>query len=510
MEKILFRPKKLPIETGGVVIALLNKDDADRMDLHAGDRILVSSNGNKIAAILDIAYGKTIKRKEIGLFHEGYLALKVTSKSRVKIALAEKHASIQYIKEKLSGGILSQAKINTIVKDIVDRKLSDVELAYFVAAYFTEGSTIEESINLTKAIADCGKKIKFNKKVILDKHCIGGVPNNRTTMILVPILASLGYTIPKTSSRSITSPAGTADTMETLVHVNLDVKEIKKVVKEHNACIVWGGGIDIASADDRLIKVRHSLSLDPEGMMLSSIMAKKYAMSSTHVIIDITLGKGAKIESKKEAEALKRKFEKIGKGLGMKMVVIITDGSQPIGNGIGPALECLDVIKVLTKCPGYPKDLASKSLHMSAKLLSSVEKISYQTALKRCQEVLDSGLAFEKFAEICFAQGLKFKSNKNNFEDRVIRYLERKKGSFFAEVEAPKSGKIIRINNRTISRIARYAGAPRDIGAGIYIFNKVGASVNKGDFLYRVYADNRQKLKFAQRLFEQDCGYEIK
>ena len=216
---------------------------------------------------------------------------------------------------------------------------------------------INESVSLTKAMINTGEILKLNKYPVMDMHCIGGVAGNRTTMIIVPIVASAGLTIPKTSSRSITSPAGTADTMEVLSNVSFSIKEIKKVIRKTNACLVWGGSVNLAPADDKIIRIEHPVSLDPEGQLLASILAKKRSASATHLLIDIPIGKGSKIENRKKALHLKRLFESISKKLGIKIKVIITDGSQPVGNGIGPGLEARDVLWVLKNDSKQPLDL---------------------------------------------------------------------------------------------------------------------------------------------------------
>jgi len=231
-------------------------------------------------------------------------------------------------------------------------------------------------------------------------NCVGGVPGNRTTMIIVPILTAAGFTIAKTSTRSITSPSGTADTMEVLAPVSHSLEKIKKIIKKTKGCIIWGGTLDLAAADDKLIKLERPLSLDPEGILLASILAKKLAVNSTHILIDIPYGKGAKIETKKEAKRLKRKFTHLGKLLGMQTKAIITDGSQPIGNGIGPALEAKDVLSVLSN--KGPEDLKKKSLLMSAKLLKMA---GVKNSTKVAKKILESGKAYKKMQEIIKAQG---------------------------------------------------------------------------------------------------------
>ena len=142
-----------------------------------------------------------------------------------------------------------------------------------------------------------GKILTWPSDLIVDKHCVGGLPGNRTTLIVVPIVAAFGLMIPKTSSRAITSPAGTADTMEVFAPVNLDIKTMRKVVEQENGCIVWGGSVSLSPADDLLIRIERPMDLDSEGQLVASILSKKIAAGSNHLVIDIPIGSTAKIRT---------------------------------------------------------------------------------------------------------------------------------------------------------------------------------------------------------------------
>ncbi len=488
----------MDISTGGVLIAILNQEDARKLDLYHEDRIKVKGKNKTATAIVDIAESKkAVPVGSIGLFEETLDKLQTKKGKKVDIDIQEKPDSIQYIKKKLDGKKLSKKETNSIVKDIVDGKLTDSELSYFVAACYSKGMSLKETVNLTKAMAFNGGKISFKNKIIVDKHCSGGVAGNRTTMILVPIIAAAGLTIPKTSSRSITSPAGTADTMEVLAPVSLSLKKIKDTVKKTNGCIVWGGAVDLAAADDKMIRVRHSLSIDPEGMLLSSILAKKAAVSSNHVLIDIPVGKDTKIKTKKEANHLKNEFLKVGKELGMKIKVIITDGTQPIGNGIGPLLEARDVIYLLKRDPRRPIDLEKKAVMMAAEILNLAGEKNPKQKVKK---ILDSGKAYDKFKEIIKAQG-----GYPNIDPDDL-----KPGKYSFTYKAPKKGKITDINNIKIAKVARIAGAPKDKEAGIYLFKHEGDKVNKNEPIFTLYSDNKSKLNYAVDILNRFDGIKIK
>jgi len=324
----------------------------------------------------------------------------IKDKQTVNVEYEFKPKSIGYIKKKLDGYRLNEEEINEIVKDAVNNALTQVDLTYFISACFTRELNIKEIVYLTKAIADNGSKLELNKKIVVDKHSSGGTPGNRTTMLITPIVAAAGLTMPKTSSRAITSAAGTSDVMECLAKVDFSVSQIKKIVEKTNACMVWSGSIDLASADDIFIKIEHPLSLDPTGMLLSSIMAKKRAVGATHVLIDIPWGEGAKIEDEKKALKLKKLFKKVARKLGIKVKIMLSDGSQPIGKGIGPALEARDVLYVLMNDDMAPEDLKEKAIKMSGMILEMAGKGDEKTA----REILESGKAYDKFKEIIKAQ----------------------------------------------------------------------------------------------------------
>ena len=314
------RVKDVDISTGDTLVAILNEDDAKELDLNYEDRVKLRRYKREVIVIIDISESKKfIPLGNIGLMEEVLTALNVKDRDYVNLEFEKIPLSVGYIKKKLDGIEISKYEINEIVKDIVGNRLSRTEMTYFVAGCYNHGLSIKETIDLTRAMVENGEQFNIKREQIVDKHCIGGVPGNRTTMVVVPILAAAGLTVPKTSSRSITSPAGTADTMEVLTQVSLPVEKMKKVVEKTNACIIWGGAYNLAAADDKLIRLRHPLSLDPVGMVLASVLAKKHAVGATHVLIDIPYGKGAKIEDKIEAIKYKKLFEEIEQSLEWKL-----------------------------------------------------------------------------------------------------------------------------------------------------------------------------------------------
>ncbi len=489
-----FKVKPIEIATGGVLVALLTKRDAQRLDLHIGDRIAIKDHNREVICILDIAqHDRVLAEGSIGLFDEVLTQLHLKRGQKVRVRYAGKPESLTHIREKLYGAKLHYPELYKIIDDITNDRLSDIEKTYFVSAGFVHGWDIDEVVDMTRAMVETGEKLKFGSPT-LDKHCIGGIPGNRTTMVVIPIIAAAGYTIPKTSSRAITSPAGTADTMECLAQVTLSEKKIKEVVKKVGACIVHGGSMNLAPADDKIIMVEHPLSIDAEGQMLASVMAKKYSVGASHVLIDIPMGKTAKVKTTKEALHLKKMFTTVGKHLGMKVRVEITDGSAPIGFGIGPLLEANDIMAVLRNDPKAPQDLKLKAIKMAAYLLEMVTNKPYAQAFARAKEILESGKAFTKMQEIIRAQGKQ-------------KPLLLGKHTFI--VTAPKSGKVREIDNLIIAKIARVAGAPLDKGAGVYLHVMVGANVARGAPLYTIYAESESHLGLARGVLAHSIGYKV-
>jgi len=492
---VKFRVKDMDIASGGVLVAILNVKDAKRLDLHSADRILVKHNSKSVTCILDISESnKAVPEGSIGLFEEVLGRLHVKHKDLVEVKFTGKPESVKHIRDKLFGKELNATELYHITDDITHDRLTDIEKTYFVAASFTHGLSVKEVLGLTKAMVQTGKTLKF-PGITLDKHCIGGVPGNRTTMIVVPIVAAAGYTIPKTSSRAITSPAGTADTMECLAMVEMSEAKIRRVVKKTKACIVHGGSINLAPADDKIIEVEHPLSIDAEGQLLASVMAKKHSVSANHVLIDIPMGKSVKARNMREANHLKKMFELIGKKLGMHVKVVITDGSHPIGNGIGPLLEADDVMAVLRNDPSAPRDLREKSLILAGQLLELVCECKKGEGLKKAREILESGKALAKMNEIIAAQG---------------KQVRPELGKHRYPVHSARSGRIIEIDNDTIAKVARIAGAPADKGAGLYLAKKINDKVKKRDLLYAVYAESEFKLGLAKEFLRKNNGYKVR
>ncbi len=481
---ISLKIKKIGIDTYKENIAYLphHSEIAKSEGFKSLTKIEIHYKNFSILATLNMTENGLVGQHEIGLSNIAFERLGAPEGSEICISHPNPLRSTDYIRHKLDGAQLNKEEFLQIIQDILFYRYSNIELTAFVIACSKQRLNEEEITALTEVMVETGEQIHWNYPLVLDKHCIGGVPGNRTTMIIVPIIAALGFPIPKTSSKAITSPAGTADTMEALTEVQLSLEKMKKIVDEENACIAWGGSLSLAPVDDIIITVERALNLDSEGQMLASILSKKKAAGSTHVLLDIPIGPHAKVRSKKDAERLKSLFEEIGKKISLHVKVVFTDGSQPIGRGIGPSLEAEDVLKVLQNHPHAPKDLKDKSLFLAGELLELAHKVKKGKGRILAEETLQSGKAYEKFLRILEKQG-------------KIKTLLRAK--FQHEITSPISGVLTFIHNHKIARVAKLAGAPQDLSAGVYLHKKVGDLVKQDECLFTIYAETKEELKFA-------------
>lgn len=487
-KKYVCKAKCFDITAGGKII-VLNESEAHQNDLYASHRVILRHAGKQTIAIVDVA-SDMVQQGEVGLFAEVCSELGTHDGAQVEIIHMQRPASIEFIKKKMDGHVLSKDEIETIMRELMQNRLSEAELASFITSVYIRGMSEDEVVGLTQSVVATGETLDLGRQPICDKHCIGGVAGNRTTMVMVPIIAAAGLYIPKTSSRSITSAAGTADTMEVLCDVSLGLDDMRSVVRKSHGCIVWGGALSLASADDKLIKIRNPLSLDPRGVMLASILAKKKSVGAKYVIIDIPIGRGAKVPDKADAADLGHEFINIGKRLGMKLEVLVTDGSEPVGRGIGPSLECNDVLSVLNNAG--PVDLRDKSCQLAGALLELTGKVKKGRGIPMAEQILRSGKALSKFREIVELQG--GKHNVKLSDISVARYKH--------EVRAEKDGRIFHIDNRMVSKIARAAGAPNDHEAGVLLVCERGDRVKKGDVLYEIHSSSESKLSFAIKALE--------
>ncbi len=411
--------------------------------------------------------------------------------------------ALKAIRKKLIGKTLNYKEIYAIMDQIAKERLGDILTTYFAASGYSQGFTNQELYFLTKAMVETGEKLHF-KGIVADKHSIGGVPGNRSTLIVVPIIAAAGFLIPKSSSRAITTQAGTADDMEILAPVILSKEKIIKIVKKINACIVWGGNFNIAPADDVIINVEKPLVFESFDKIIISIMAKKIAFGSNHVVIDIPYGNSLKVTNYKDAQILKNKFEYLAKRFNVKIRVLPHRTDEPIGRGIGPILETRDAIEVLEQTDTRPIDLEVRSLTLagnllelclkdSPKKLQEYVKSNYGNCIGWAKQILQEGLAFKKMQRIIFEQG----GNPNVTSNKLIP------GKLTYTVKAEKRCMIKEIESKNVTLIAKILGAPFQKGAGLYLNKKIGEKIEKGEAICTFYSEKVYNLTQGKHIIKK-------
>lgn len=480
-EMRLIRPG---IDAAGEAIVYLDRAcPACRMlGLSAPDRLLVSHGGRTVTARLNLVSGGMVAPDEAGLSESAWIELQARNGGLATIRMDETIDSMGHVRAKIFGHRFGESEMNAVLGDIVAGRYSDIQLAAFLTACAARPLDPDEIAALTAAMVDTGARMTWPQGIIADKHSVGGLPGNRTTPVVVAIAAACGLTIPKTSSRAITSPAGTADMMETLAPVNLSLPEMRRVVQGEGGCIVWGGSVDLSPADDLLIRIERALDLDSHGQLIASVLSKKIAAGATHVVIDMPVGPSAKVRSAAEAENLSRVLEGAARRFGLHVRVLVTNGIQPVGRGIGPALEARDVLQVLRNAPEAPQDLRQKAVLLAGALLELAGKAAEGGGEALAESTLASGRAWLKFQAICKAQG-------GMFDLPVARYRK----SMFA----PAPGRVQAIDNRLLARTAILAGAPEEKAAGLDLHVRIGDSIEEGQPLFTLHAQAEGELTRA-------------
>lgn len=459
---------------------------------NAQARVMVTLNKCSIIATLNIIETDLLKPNEASLSNYAWKLLSAKQGDEITVAHPKTLESINFIRSKIYGNELSKLQIGSIIKDVVSGHLSDIHIAMFIAASGGNRLTRQEILHLTQAMVDTGQRIHWSAPLIVDKHCVGGLSGNRTTPIVVAIVAAYGLLIPKTSSRAITSPAGTADTMEVFTNVTHDIPAMKKIIEKEQGCITWGGAIGLSPADDLLIRLARTINLDSMGQMVASIVSKKIAAGSTHIVIDVPIGTTAKIRTLEQAEQLKTLLHFIAEQFDIKIKVLFTDGSQPVGRGIGPALEARDILSVLQNDKQAPADLREHALVLAGQLIDFCPKRKASNGFSIAQSILESGEALKKFKAICEAQG---------------GMKEIPTAPFVYTVESKYSGLIRNIDNRHIATIAKLAGAPNAKSAGIELLARLNSNVEKSQALFKIHAETKGQLHYALNFFNE--GHDI-
>lgn len=485
--------RRIDIHTGDDArVVVLRGHDAASFGINPGDRLEVRYRRRRVNVVADVTH-HSIRHGEIGLFEEVWKMLKARNGDPLSIEVISRPASVAAIKKKLLGQPITREDMWSIIGDIVSHKLSPIETTYFVASGYVKPYDISELIWMVEAMAKTGETFHWGRRLVVDKHSVGGLAGNRTTMVAIPIVAALGLTIPKTSSRAITSPAGTADTMEVLAPVTFAAHDIRRIVKATNSCLIWGGGLSIAPADDLIIRLSRPLSLEPYDKMIVSILAKKVAMGIKVLIVDMPYGPDTKIPNRRVARDIEKKFLAVGRAFNLRVRVRFDQARQPIGQGIGPALEARDVVRVLQQKPNRPIDLERKALALSAELMAMARGRSIDWALDQAKHALRTGLAWRKMQAIITAQGGRPDIDAEALMDHAATYT----------ITANRTGRVTGLNNRAIDEVARTLGAPEQKLGGLYLERKLGQTVKRGQPLLTLYSHSADRIQLARAAVEQ-------
>ena len=478
------KARRLGIDTLFEPVVFLRKDSpACRSEgFSTLNRVALRAGGHSVIATLYQTDTELLGPGDAGLSDAAWQLLDLKDGAIIRVRHAPPVESLADLRGRVFGHELTQDALDNIIRDIVQGRYSAVEMSAFVTACAAKPLSAAEVQSLTRAMVRTGDTMRWDASVVVDKHSVGGLPGNRTTPIIVAIVASLGLIMPKTSSRAITSPAGTADMMETLAPVELDAAAIRKVIEREGGCVAWGGAVRLSPADDVLIRIERALDIDSEGQMIASILSKKIAAGATHLIVDMPIGPTAKVRNDDAATALEAGLIAVAKSSGLRIEIVRGDGRQPIGRGMGPALEARDVLAVLKGEHQAPQDLRDRALELSGAILELAGRAPRGGGIQMAAGALDDGRAWAKFQRICEAQG----GMRTPPSSRHSKALS-----------ANRDGFVTALDNRRLARLAKLAGAPSDKAAGVDLHVRLGDKVARGAPLCTLHADAPGELAYA-------------
>ncbi|MEM0021006.1 MAG: AMP phosphorylase [Fervidicoccaceae archaeon] len=480
-------------------VALIHQEDAKSLGIDIESRLLIKQNGAAIMAFSPMITSELVARGEIGIPRETAKILKLGDGEEVLVEGVNASESISILQRKMNGKKLEAAEIRKLIFDMVTGVLDDSAIAEFVTLQSTVGMDDDETYELIRAMVETGSSITFPFPVY-DEHSIGGVPgNSKVAMLAVPTAVSLGLKVPKTSSRAITSPSGTADTMEALANVTLTTEEIKRALEKAGGTIAWTGQLNLAPADDIMVRVERRLLLDPPSQVVASILSKKVSLGITGLVVDLPVGNGAKLQTEREAENLASIFVRQGGKFNMNVKALITFGGEPIGYTIGPNLEAMEALTALIKREASPS-LMDKAMHIAGAIYELAGKANVGEGESYAREAFVSGKSYEAFKKIVECQG----GDPNKKPEDIPL------GDYKETIYSKKSGAVTFIDNRAFTIIARLAGAPLDKSAGVKLYVKIGNRVRAGDPLYTIYSSSSKRLSdalaFANSVKEMEIG----
>ena len=468
----------------GILKVILHDDDCIEIGVKEGDRVRVDATSSYV--VTANKSDTIVKRGEVLMPKRVMEKIGAKDGMKVNVVFSPSPESVKSIRKKMDGQRLTKDEINGVITDILEARLSLIEVSAWLTSLYINGMDVDEIADMTMAMVNTGDRVEFDRTPVFDFHSVGGVPGNKVTPIVVSIVAAAGLMLPKTSSRAISSACGTSDFVETFCDVEMTAADLKRVSEEVGGVLAWGGSMNLAPVDDMLIKVEYPLNINPRAQMLASIMSKKMAIGATHLLMDIPTGPGTKVKTIEEARAYVHDFIELGNRLGITVECAVTYGDQPVGSAVGPGLEARECIRILEGY-GHPSSVIEKACELAGIIL---EMGGIPHGADEARRILDSGEALKKFREIVVAQG-----GKPDIKSDDIKI-----GKYKMDILSTKAGYVHSIQNKDIVQIARAAGAPSDKGAGLLILKKKGQRVEKGDVLIEIYADVEAKCQRAKDL----------
>lgn len=483
------RARELDVETGDVLIATINEKDADLHGVTAGQQVQIGWGHNTMVATINITENK-VQPGEVGFFRDAWERFESQEGDPyeiVQVRILQEPDSVKHIVKKLKGGRLSFEEMYEIMRDISSHRLGVIETTYFAACGYNPGFDEEEIYFATKAMAETGDILRF-EGVVADKHSVGGVPGKGVTPIVVPIIASAGLIVPNTSTRAITSASATTDMLEVIMPMVFTKEQIEAMVMKTGACMVWGGGLELAPADDEMIRVEKPLKIESFDKFVISILAKKIAPGIQYQLIDLPYGPGTKVKNPNDIEYVEKLFKEISAKFGIKLEVYKRKPVGPDGNAIGPTLECREFLRVLEQDSARSLQLEKVSLDMAGIILEMTDKAESGKGFDMAKEILVSGKALKKFKEIMEVQG----GNPN------IVSSDLKCGDLSHDLVSKKNGVIQYIDNKRAMDVCRGLGNPYIKESGIYFHKVPGQTVSVGEKLATIYATTQTRLEIGK------------
>ena len=410
---------------------------------------------------------------------------------------------VDLIEKKRDGNELSKEEIEYIVTNYTNGKIPDYQVSALLMAIFSQDRTNEEITNLTLAIANSGDVIDLSslEGIKVDKHSTGGV-GDTTTLILAPLVASVGVTVAKMSGRGLGYTGGTLDKLEAIpgFQIELSDEAFVRIVNESKVAVIGQSG-NLAPADKKLYALRDvTATVDSLPLIASSIMSKKIAAGADAIVLDVTTGDGAFMKNIEDARRLAKTMTSIGKLANRETVAVISDMSEPLGEAIGNSLEVVEAIETLQG--NGPEDLVEMCYALGSQMVVLAGKAkTIDEARTLLQEALESGKALAKFKEMIQNQG---------GDPTIVEQPERiLTARYTMELPAKQSGVVSKIVANELGIAAMMLGAGRktkeddiDHAVGLKLHKKIGDTVTKGESLLTIYSNDEEISSVIELLYK--------